>query len=89
MIEEGTHVVIVDNSSNRRVLKIKHNKKIKHFKIIIDLGKLIRTDFGVHYQVTDPKTGELERIEDVKVLTRAFLDQDVMAGGEENEEGQE
>ena len=73
-IREGTNVIIVDNSSNRRVLRIKHGKKIKHVKVMIDMGQLIGTEFGAHYLVVDPKSGELERIDDVKQLTKAFLD---------------
>ena len=67
-------MIIVDNSSNRRVLRIKHGKKIKHVKVMIDMGQLIGTEFGAHYLVVDPKSGELERIDDVKQLTKAFLD---------------
>ena len=73
-IKEGTNVIIVDNSSNRRVLRIKHGKTIKHVKVMIDMGQLIGTEFGAHYLVVDPKSGELERIDDVKQLTKAFLD---------------
>ena len=40
-IKEGSHVVIVDNSGNRRVLKVKAGRKIKHFKVMLDLGQLI------------------------------------------------
>jgi hypothetical protein len=80
MIKEGTNVVIVDNSGNQRVLKVKggggKKKPIKHFKVMLDIAQLIGTDFGVHYHVRDPKTGDLEVIQDVKVLTRAFLDQE-------------
>ena len=40
-IKEGSHVVIVDNSGNRRVIKVKAGRKIKHFKVMLDLGQLI------------------------------------------------
>jgi hypothetical protein len=40
-IKEGQNVVIVDNSGNRRVLKIKAGRKIKHFKVMLDLGQLV------------------------------------------------
>lgn len=73
-------MVVVDNSGNRRVLKVK-DKKIKHFKVMLDLGQLINTNFGVHYQVIDPKSGELQVVTDVKLLTKAFLDDVVTAGG--------
>ena len=73
-VKEGTHVVIVDNSGNRRVLKVKAGRKIKHFKVMIDLTQLVDSEFGQHYQVRDPKSGELEPITDVKVLTKAFLE---------------
>jgi protein-tyrosine-phosphatase len=73
LIQEGTHVVIVDNSGQRRILKIK-NKKIKQGKVMLDMGKLIGQPFATHWQVTDPNSGEIEQITDVKVLTKAFLD---------------
>ena len=41
LVKEGTHVIIVDNSGNRRVLKVKAGKKIKHNKVMLDLGQLI------------------------------------------------
>ena len=53
-------MVIVDNSGNRRVLKVKAAKKIKHNKVMLDLGQLIGTHFGSHYLVSDPKSGCLE-----------------------------
>ena len=37
-IKDGSTVIIVDNSGNRRVLKIKQGKKIKYFKVMLDIG---------------------------------------------------
>jgi hypothetical protein len=71
-ILEGTHVVIVDNAGNRRILKIK-NKVIKHFKVMLNMGQLIGTKFATHWQVTDPNSGSLEVITDVRELTKTFL----------------
>ncbi len=81
--------MILDNSSNRRVLKIKNGKKIKHFKVMIDLSSLIGTDFGIHYAVKDPKSGEIEPIKDVKTLTKAYLDEDPFGGNAAADEEEE
>ena len=66
-------MIIVDNSGNRRVLRVK-DKKLKHFKVFIDLKYLIGANFGTHFAVKDPKIGDLEQITDVKLLTKAFLE---------------
>lgn len=89
MIGEGTNIIIVDNSHNRRVIKIKGKKLVKHFKVHIDLSQLIGTEFGRHYSVTDPKTGALELITDVHTLTRAFLEDEVTGAGAEEEPEEE
>ena len=83
--KEGTNVIIVDNSGNRKVLRVK-SKKVKHFKVMLDLGQLIGTEFGMHYLVKDPKNGDIEQITDVKVLTRAFLEDSIEDGGVDEQE---
>ncbi len=86
-IKEGMNVVIVDNSGNRRVLKVKAGKRIKHFKVMLDLGQLIGKHFGTHHLVVDPKSGDIEQITDVKELTKAFLDEPMLDA--ENNNGEE
>ncbi len=88
-IKEGSNVVIVDNSGNRRVLKIKQGKRVKHFKVMLDLGQLIGKHFGTHHLVVDPKSGDIEQITDVKELTKAFLDEPMIdAENNGDEEGE-
>jgi hypothetical protein len=87
-IKEGQNVVIVDNSGNRRVLKIKAGRKIKHFKVMLDLGQLVGKQFGSHHLVVDPKSGDIEEITDVKELTKAFLDE-TMFGSDDEADAQE
>ena len=69
-------MILIDNSGNRRILKIKGAKKVKHFKVMLDLFQLLGKPFATHWQVKDPKSGELEQITDVRQLTRAYLDDD-------------
>lgn len=84
MIEEGNRVLILDNSGNRRVLKIHKAKyfltlmtpllrKIKHFKAQIDVTPLLGKPFGSHFAIKDTKTGELEQILDPHELTKNFF----------------
>jgi hypothetical protein len=37
----------------------KKKKKIKHFKVMVDLSQLRGKPFASHWQVKDPKSGEL------------------------------
>ena len=75
-------MIIVDNSGNRKVLKVK-DRTVKHFKVNVNLGKLIGTEFGMHHQVRDSKTGYIEKITDVRLFTKAFLEEEDDADEEE------
>ena len=78
--------MIVDNSGNRRVLTVKGGKRLKHFKVFIDLAQLIGSKFGTHFQVKDPKSGDLRAITEVGELTQAFLEAPATEEAEEEEE---
>jgi len=85
-------VILIDNSGNRRILKIKGAKRVKHFKVMVDLSQLLGKPFASHWQVKDPKSGELEQITDVRQLTRAYLDEDPFGedgAPDEEEDGEE
>jgi hypothetical protein len=86
VVKEGSHVVIVDNSGNRRVQRVKAGKRLKHFKVLVDLAQLIGADFGTHFQVKDPKSGDLQAITDVRELTQAFLEAPATEEAAEEEE---
>jgi hypothetical protein len=92
VIQESSTVILIDNSGNRRILKIKGAKKVKHFKVMVDLSQLLGKPFASHWQVKDPKSGELEQITDVRQLTRAYLDEDPFGddgAAEDEEDGEE
>ena len=60
VITDQSTFILIDNSGNRRILKMKGAKKIKHFKVMVDLGQLLGKEFATHWRVKDPKSGELE-----------------------------
>jgi len=75
-------------------MKLKGGKKVKHLKVMIDLGQLIGKPFASHWQVVDPKNGDLQEITEARVLTKAYLDEDPFgdageADGEDGEDDQE
>ncbi len=40
-------MVVVDNSGNRRVIRVRGGKKlVKHFKVMVDFGLLIGQEFA-------------------------------------------
>ena len=53
MIKDGSHVVIIDNSQNRRVTRVKSGQKQIHFKTAIDCDLLIGKSFNSFFEVTD------------------------------------
>lgn len=40
-IKNDSHVVIIDNAGNKRVMRLKANTKIQYFKVFIDCNALI------------------------------------------------
>eukprot|EP00347_Sterkiella_histriomuscorum_P021361 403334251 len=94
LIKEGDNVVMFDNSSNYRIIKVKATgKKIKHFKAMIDLSQLIGKEWGSFFEVKDSKSGQLQQVTDVHSLTAAFLEDVDFSNGanpaDEEEEKQE
>ena len=57
VITDGFHYLISDNSGNKRLIKIRANKKIKHFKAFIDPTNLLNLPVGSYFVITDSKKG--------------------------------
>jgi hypothetical protein len=65
IIEDQKHVIIVDNSKNRRVYRLDSKAgKIFHYKNAIDVSQLIGKPFNTFYQIEDSKSGLLKEITD-------------------------
>lgn len=45
-IKNGQHIIIVDNSKNKRLYKLSTEKKISHYKNAIDSNQLIGKQFN-------------------------------------------
>ena len=65
-IRNETHVIIVDNSHQKRVYKIEENKMIEHYKSTICCNDLIGKPYNTFFLVTDPakKDGKIEEMND-------------------------
>lgn len=85
-IKSGRHVIIIDNSKQKRVYQVEQDKNIEHYKCTISCNELIGQKFNSFFLVTDAnkKDGKLEEITDQKQLVKehlvenagAFLDED-------------
>lgn len=56
-IKEDLHVVIIDNSKNRKCFQVKKGLKVYHYKVTIDCSQLIGKDYNTFWQVTDQRSG--------------------------------
>ena len=41
LIKNNQHVILIDNSQNRRIFQIKEGQKVQHYKNMIDLNQLV------------------------------------------------
>ena len=75
IIKDGQHVIIIDNSKQKRVYKIQQDKTIEHYKTTIACNELIGQRYNGFFFVTDPgkKDGKLEEITDQKQLVKEHL----------------
>ena len=65
-VKANKHIVIVDNSKNRRSYFITPDSKINHYKSIILTDNLIGKKYNSIFLITDPKVGSIEEITDSK-----------------------
>ena len=90
LIEDQKHVIIIDNSKNRRIYKIQKDAKIWHYKNCIDVNQLIGKKHNSFYQIQDSKIGTLKEITDQKELVKEFfLDITAQNGDNDSEEAED
>ena len=75
LVRDNSHCIIVDNSGNRRIVRIRsqHNPKQLHFKHTIDVRQLIGKPYGSFFQIIDDQEGTLVEITDQKQLVQDFF----------------
>lgn len=84
IIKEGMHIVIVDNSRNRRVYIAQKGKKVQHYKNNIDMSSIIGKNFNQFFQIVDNKAGTLIEVNDHAQLVKEFFL--TIDGGNEDED---
>ena len=72
-IKNDSHVVIIDNAGNKRVMKLKADTKIPFFKVFIDCNSLIGQDYHTYWQIIETKEGRVKQITDQKELVKEFF----------------
>lgn len=72
-LKANKHIVIVDNSKNRRCYFITPDSKISHYKSIILTDNLIGKKYNSIFLITDPKVGSIEEITDSKQLVKDYF----------------
>jgi hypothetical protein len=72
-IKPGRHVIIIDNSGNRRIMRVKPGTKQLHFKCTIDCDELIGKEYNTFWQVIDSRAGTIQQITDQKSLVKDFF----------------
>lgn len=74
-IKDGSHVIVCDNSKQKRVYQVKKDQVIEHYKCIIECNELIGKSYNTFYLVTDPskKDGKLTEITDQRSLVKEHL----------------
>ena len=67
-IKANSHILIIDNSDNRRVYRLRgepgNSNQILHYKNCIDTNQLIGKHFNSFFMITDARSGDLEELTD-------------------------